>query len=241
MSRLIELLDRVREHTPRLAGFAAGGRNCDEFALIAQAAPQALADDPGLADVDADAFLLRPGRASHPALPDAAKILGDRIWGIRLPLFTLELTRSLIEIGCDYVLLDADGTDAALLTLPDLGILVPVDLRSDEGAIRAFAELGINGLLFRPEVREKPLSINLLITIQRVCGIIDRPLLLETPDGICGADLEVLRSVETTGLIVDVPPAGRLTALRRCMGDLPPRSESRMVRRAMPFSVDHGS
>ena len=238
MSRLIELLDRVREHTPRPAGFAASGRDRDEFALIAQATPQALADDPELAGVDADAFLLRPGRADHPALPDAAKVLGDRIWGIRLPMFTLELTKALVEIGCDYVILDADGTDAALLTLPDLGIVVTVDHRSDEGMIRAFAELAINGMLFRPAIREKPLSFNQLAAVQRVCGVIDRPLLLETPDGVCGADLEVLRSVETTGLIVDVPPAGRPAAVRRCMGELPPRSESRMVRRAMPFSID---
>ena len=237
MSRFIELLDRVREHTPRPAGFAASARSVGEFALIAQAPPEALADDPRLADTDADAFLLRLGSVDHPDLPAAAKALGDRIWGVRLPLFTLEQTRALVEIGCDYVIFDAAGTEAALLTLPDLGIVITVDHRSDEGIIRALAELAVNGLLFRPPIRESPLSFHTLANIQRVCGVIDRPMLLELPEGVCGTDLEVLRSVETTGLIVDVPPADRPAAVRRCMAELPPRSESRMVRRAMPFSV----
>lgn len=237
MSRFIELLDRVREHTPRPAGFAASGRSVDEFALIAQAAPAALADDPRLAAIDADAFLLRLASVDDPALPDAVEALSGRIWGIRLPLFTLEQTRSLVGIGCDYVIFDAAGTEAALLTLPDLGIVITVDHRSDEGMIRSLGELAINGLLFRPAIRESPLSFNTLANIQRVCGVIDRPLLLELPEGICGTDLEVLRSVETTGLIVEVPPADRPASVRRCMGELPPRSESRMVRRAMQFSV----
>ena len=237
MSRFIELLDRVREHTPRPAGFAASGRSLDEFALIAQAPPEALAGDPRLADIDADAFLLRLGSVDHPDLPAAAKALGDRIWGVRLPLFTLEQTRALVEIGCDYVIFDAAGTEAALLTLPDLGIVITVDHRSDEGIIRALSELAVNGLLFRPAIRESPLSFHTLASIQRVCGVIDRPLLLEMPEGVCGTDLEVLRSVETTGLIVEVPPAARAAAVRRCMAELPPRSESRMVRRAMPFSI----
>lgn len=237
MSRFIELLDRVREHTPRPAGFAASGRSLDEFALIAQTVPAALADDPRLAHSDADAFLLRLGSVDDPALPEAAKALAARIWGVRLPLFTLEHTKALIDIGCDYVVFDSAGTEAALLTLPDLGIVITVDHRSDEGIIRSLGELAINGLLFRPAIRESPLSFHTLATIQRVCGVIDRPLLLELPEGLCGTDLEVLRSVETTGLIVEVPPADRPDALRRCMSELPPRSESRMVRRAMQFSV----
>ena len=241
MSRLIELLDRVREHSPRPAGFAAGSRGCDEFALIAQAAPQALVDDPALAQVDADAFLLRPDGVDHPDLTAAAKALGDRIWGVRLPMFTLEPTKALVEIGCDYVMFDAAGTDAALLTLSDLGIVVSVHHRADEGMVRALGEMAINGLLYRPAIREAPLSFQTLANIQRVCGVVDRPLLLETPEGVCGAEMEVLRSVEATGLIVDVPPAGRPAAVRRCMRELPPRSESRMMRRAMPFTIgDHG-
>lgn len=241
MSRLIKLLDQVREHSPRPAGFAAGRTDSDEFALIAQAAPQALADDPELAHAEADAFLLRPDRVDHPALPAAAAALDGRIWGVRLPMFTLEPTKALVGIGCDYVTFDAAGTDAALLTLADLGIVVSVHHRADEGMVRALGELAINGLLFRPAIRETPLSFHTLANIQRVCGVVDRPLLLETPEGVCGADLEVLRSVETTGLIVDVPPAGRPAAVRRCMRELPPRSENRMVRRAMPFHVgDHG-
>ena len=237
MSRFIELLDRVREHTPRPAGFATSGRNLDEFALIAQASPQALADDAALAGACADAFLLRIGSVDHPALRDAAAALSGRIWGVRLPLFTLEQTKALITLGCDYVIFDAAGTEAALLTLPDLGIIITVDHRSDEGMIRSLGELAINGLLFRPAIRESPLSFHTLSNIQRVCGVVDRPLLLELPDGVCGTDLEVLRSVETTGVIVDVPPADRPTEVRRCMAELPLRSESRMVRRAMPFSV----
>ena len=183
MSRFIELLDRVREHTPRPAGFAASARSAGEFALIAQVSPDALAHDPRLADIDADALLLRLGSVDHPDLPAAAKALGDRIWGVRLPLFTLEQTRALVEIGCDYVIFDAAGTEAALLTLQDLGIVITVDHRSDEGIIRALAELAVNGLLFRPPIRESPLSFHTLANIQRVCGVIDRPMLLELPEG----------------------------------------------------------
>ena len=50
-------------------GFAASGRSLDEFALIAQAPPEALAGDSRLADIDADAFLLRIGSVDHPDLP----------------------------------------------------------------------------------------------------------------------------------------------------------------------------
>lgn len=237
MSHLIELLDRVREHTPRPAGFGGGGRSLDDFALIAQTGPQALADDQALAAACADAFLLRIGSVDHPALHDAAAALKDRIWGVRLPLLTLEQTTTLVELGCDYVIFDAAGTEAALLTMRDLGIFITVDHRSDEGMIRALGELAINGLLFQPAIHESPLSFHTLANIQRVCGVVDRPLLIELPDGVCGSDLEVLRSVETTGVIVDVPPADRPAEVRRCMVELPPRSESRMVRRALPFSV----
>ena len=237
MSRFIELLDRVREHSPRPAGFAAKTRNFDDFALIAQALPEELVKDPLLADIEVDAFLLQLGSVDHPTLAEAAKALGNHIWGVHLPLFTLEQTRFLVDIGCDFVIFDAAGTEAALLTLPDLGIVITVDHRSDEGIVRALSELAINGLLFRPAIHESPLSFHTLANIQRVCGSIDRPLLLQLPEGACDTDLEVLRSVEATGLIVDVPPAKRAASVRRCIEDLPPRSESRMVQRAMQFSV----
>lgn len=241
MSRFIELLDRVREQTPRPAGFGSSGRNLGEFALIAQAVPQALSDDPMLADTAADAFLLRLSNVDHPALAAAVNTLSGRIWGVRLPMFTLEQAKELIALGCDYIVFDAAGTEAALLTLKDLGIFITVDHRSDEGMIRTLAELSINGLLFRPAIRESPLSFHTLANIQRVCGVIDRPLLLELPEGMCATDLEALRSVETTGVIIDVPPASRPVEMRRRMAMLPPRSESRMVRRAMPFTFDDES
>ncbi len=236
MSRLIELLDRIREHTPRPAGFRSSDKNHGEFGLIAQLTPEALTDDPKLVNSGADAFLLQIGSLDHPDLPASADTLKGEIWGVRLPLFTLAETKELIRLGCDYVIFDAAGTEAGLLTLQDLGIVITVDHRSDEGMIRTLGELSINGLLFRPAIQESPLSFHTLANIQRVCGVIDRPLLIELPEGIGAADLEVLRSVETTGLINNVPPASQPAKIQNLMTRLPPRSEGRMIRRAVPFS-----
>ena len=212
MSKFIELLERVGDTAPSPLGFAAAtGRDAAlQMALLASVAAADVVEDPGIADADAAALLVE---TEYP-LPDAAaRVLKDKLWGVRLvpspAAYTVEQVEALVEQGCDFVVLESMDSVAAILNDEDLGTVVVLAADADEETSRAVAGLSFDAVLLRSAVTSRPLTLGDLVNIQKVRRRAGQPFLVETPEVLAQADVKALRNLGVDGLVVSVPPLER--------------------------------
>lgn len=232
MSKFIELMEKAGRQTNSPMGFAQAKDQSDvapQLVLVAGVLPEDLQKRPGLAETNADAFLVG-GLLEDSKLDSSTKSLSGRLWGARLPQFSASDVKGLMKMGCDYIVLESMDTEAAVLNEEDLGTVVALGGDLGDETIRSICELPVDAVLFSPAQRTQPMTIGHLASIQRVRGLTDKPLLVEAPLGLGQPDLEALRNLGISALIVDVPPANKITKVKAAIEGLPqpmPRRQSR--------------
>ena len=231
MSNFIEILEKVGETAPSPLGFAAatgGDDAAPQIALVARVSADDVAKDAGVAGADAAALLVETGFP----LPDAAAdALEDRLWGVRLlpspATYTAGQVAALVEQGCDFVVFESLNSEAAILNDEDLGKVVALSADADEEASRAIGDLPFDAALFAPGVGSGPLTQGDLVVMQKVRRLVGQPFLVETPEGLGKADVEVMRNLGVEGLVVDVPPLERATETAEAIRSLRRRPSRR--------------
>ena len=220
------MLEKAGREAPASIGFGqASGREdaSTEVVLVARVLTEDLAKNPRLAEANVDAFLLAPKSARDSTLGPSAKALGGRIWGVRLAKFSGAQVRTLLKKGCDFIVFERTETEAEVLNEDAVGTVVTLGSELAEEAIRATTELPLDAALFSPAQRTLPLTIENLIDIQRVLGLMDKPFIVEAPLGLGQGDLEALRNLGIAGLIVDMDSVGKIAELRGKIDGLPRR------------------
>ncbi len=237
MSKFIELLERVGETAPAPLGFAAATDRDDaapQIALIARVTGDDLAQDPQIAGADAAGLLVE---TKYPMPEAAAEALEDRLWGVRLvpspAPCTVEQVETLVEQGCDFVVLESMDSAAEILNDEDLGKVLVLDADADEETSRAVAELAFDAVLLGSAVAGRPLTLGDLVHVQKVRRLAGQPFLVECAEGLDKADLEALRNLGVDGLIVAVPPLERAAETRDAIRSLRRRSPRRQRSNAL--------
>ena len=234
MSKFIELIEKAGQQTNSPMGFAqARGQSgvAPQLILVARVLPKDLQKQPSLAETNADAFLVG-GLLEDRKLDSSTKSLSGQLWGARLSQFGASEVKRLMKMGCDYIVLESMDTEAAVLNEEDLGTVITLGGDLGEEAIRSICELPVDAVLFSPAQRAQPMTIGHLASIQRVRGLTDKPLLVEAPLGLGEPDLKALRNLGISALIVDVPPATKITKVKASIEGLPPRMPPRESRDA---------
>ena len=227
MSRFIDLMEKAGQQAPSPMGFTrhSGGPDmAPQIVLAARLRADDLKKEPGLAEANAEAFLVAPSDEDT-ELSAVAESLGEQLWGVRLVQFSAAQANQLMEKGCDFIVFESMETEAAVLNKEDLGKIVTLGPDLGEEVIRSACELPVDGILFSP-VRGT-LTVGSLVNIQRVRGITDKPFIVEAPEGLSQGDLEALRNLGVNGLIVDLTPLDKIEEVKGMIDSLPRRRPRR--------------
>ena len=238
MSKFIDALNEAGQGPSAPMGFGASvaSKGPPEIVLVARVMPDELAKTPRLRDAAADGFLVAApeGKAALDAVSEA---LSGLTWGVRNELFRAGDAAVLPESGCDFIVFESMYTEAGVLNTEDFGVVPTVDLEGarlsqmEDEDIRALSRLNVGAFLFGPSLRTLPLTIQAAIGIEKVLGLVHKPLVVEAPEGIDKADIEVLRDIGVSGLIVDLDSSAdmdRIAKIRTDIETLPkPKPKSR--------------
>ena len=231
MSKLIDRLEKLGEPAATPMGFGAASRSNEgplSLLLIGATTLTELKKSPKLLDTKVDAVAVSVD-LSEEGLADG--LVGtdkdrDRLWGVRVNAVSEDQAQQLKETGCDFLIFDAEDTDAAVLNDEELGKLLNVGHELDEEVGRAIQDLPIDGVLFSPQGDLLPLTVKKLIELKKVSGLVDKPLVIEAPSSLGQADLEALRDAGIGGLVVQLSEGDAIGALRESIAALPRRKPS---------------
>ena len=244
MSKLIETLERTADYTATPIGFGAASRQQDtpaSMALIGMVSSENLAKRPKLAEAPVDAILVSVKPRGLRALNKLADSpLADRLWGVHLTETDDTQAKEIKKKGCDFILFNPDSTPASLLNDADLGMLMSVGPDLSEDAARAIQDLPIDAALYLPEQDLLPLTVQKLIDIQVVRGLLDKPFLLATPASMEPPDLEALRNAGIAGLALDLSSTQDIARTKKAIANLPRRKPTPTSRHVVAPQASHG-
>lgn len=233
MSRLIDMLERSGERAAAPLGFGSASARqaaAPQVLLIARVLSEKLKEDPALAEADADAFLVGARSTDDSTLDMIGQTLEKRVWGVRLPEFTAAQAKALKDKGCDFIVFESMDTEAAVLNEESLGVIVTASHDVGDEVARAMRGLPLDGVLYSPSLRSFPLTVQALVDIRKVLGLLGGPFVVEAPNGIASGDIEALRNLGIAGLVSDLDAAGdleKLAKLRTDIAKLPRRRPKR--------------
>ena len=202
---------------------SSGQQSNPDMVLVARGLPDETGKKAKLVTDAADAFLEGPGSVDKLDVKDVAKRMEKHVWGVRAAEFDADQVRHLVDGGCDFIVFESMSTEAAVLNQEEPAIVATVSSDLGEQAIRAINDLQVDAVLFSPPQRDLPLTVEKLIDIQLVLGMVEMPFLIEAPLGMGAADLEVLRNLGVAGVIVDASPPEKIVELRSAIDGLPRR------------------
>ena len=248
MSKLIDMLEKAGQQLPGPMGFGPAterGAERNQIVLLARVLSDVLAKDRSLTEAQADAFLVG---GNLDEAEEVANALGDHTWGFRNTGLTAADASKLAESGCDFVVFESFESEAAVLNIEDLGVVVTVDADMDDETVHSLGALPVGAALVSPSLRELPLTVQTAANIQKLARLVGKPTIVEAPEGIGGQDIEVLRNIGVAGLIVDLDDTGdldRIAKTREAIAKLPKRLPKSPRRDALlpqvGFTADAGA
>ena len=227
MSKLIEMLDRTQSVSEGI-GFGASRRRAAaaSVVVIGRTTAGELADDPGLAEHSADAALVALDASDAGAVARVGAALKGTLWGARVGSVSAADAKGLREAGCDFIVFDAEDTEAAVLNDREIGKILAHDPDApdfDEEAAKAIRTLDIDAALLTPPDGLLPLTVQRLLDIQAARAPVGRRTLLTAPAELGGADIEALRNAGVMGLVASLARGDDLRRMRDAIAGLPRR------------------
>ena len=242
MSKLIDRLEKVGQHAPIPLGFSAASRRDEpapEMVVIGRATSEDLAKKPDLAEANVYAILVSGDRWEGRVFNRVTKSLRERVWGVAVSGIDQDQAGKLQEKGCDFLVISAHDTAAGVLNNEELGKLLAVGPGLDEEVARAIQELPIDGALYSPEEPLLPLTVQKLIDVQIVRGLLDKSFVVAAPPDMGRTELQAFRDAGIGGLVVELSSTDAITRMNEAIADLPRRKTRPASRDAMvphPFS-----
>ena len=234
MSKLIEMLDKTSENSPSPLGFgAASGRipTNPSIVLIGQATADEVTGNSALADSKADAFLVTMTSPDSNALDGIQKAFKDRLWGVRVGALSEEQASRLKEKGCDFVVFDPENTSAAVLNDEELGSIIAINADLDEETGGAITGLSLDAAIYAPGESLLPLTVQRLIEVQLVRGLVGKHFLISVPAGMTPSDFEALKSAGIAGMVMNLSSHEDIAKAKEAIGNIPNRRPKSRDRR----------
>lgn len=226
MSKFVDALSKVGHDAPVAMGFGPGARGREassQILLVGRLTPKELSKSPDLAESKVDALLLWLDSWDEGALDKVADHLKDRLWGARVGGIETKQAESLRKKGCDFLLFDADGTEAGVLDDEEIGKLIPVTSELDEDVARAVNDLPIDGTFYTPNDDIFPLTVRHMIDVGLVRGLLDKHFIMAVPTGVTAADLGAMVGGGIAAVAVELSSASKVAKLKKTIDGLAPR------------------
>ena len=255
MSRFIDMLKQAIEGKAQRIGFGAALVQVKRRPLLLMAKLDGLnsqlASD--VANRGADAVVL-PIRSAEERRADAnvcctgdldavKAALGDTPWGALSPSFSSEDVEKLKELGCDFVVFEAEKTPSALLEETIGKVLVVTPAISDVMA-RMVDQLPVDAVLLKDYASTEPyVTVQQLMDFRRIMSLSRKPLIISVAEDYDTTGLRNLRDAGIGGIIfrvIDADSAERLKSLHEAIQALP-ASRKRTVEREAPVLPQVGA
>ena len=220
MSRFIDELCKVGQKSTTPMGFGSGTASTSDdsqMILAASVSNTLIVNNPTLANASTDVFLVS-GEGQD--LDRIDSTLTGKIWGVRSCQFTATQGTQLAEKGCDFIVFESMLTEASLLNLNDLGIVATLSSEMSEETIRSISDLQIDAVLYSPPLRTLPMTIEVASNIQKVLSLLDKPIIVEAPEGAGSPELELLRNIGVASVLVGLRNKKQLSKLSKVKDDI---------------------
>lgn len=241
MSKLLDLLERIRDGAPAPLGFgAARTENLPGMALIGRTRratrPSRGRRPRGLsraAVTHLDAAIVDRGNSAD-YLAEMGRLLDDLPWGAAVTDLAAADAAALRESGADLVALTLNGSAAALADAENLARLLIAEPDWDDRELRAIAALPVDALILDLTAVAGPWTLADLVKVGALSRRVDKYILVEVSQPPNAPDLAALRDIGVNGLIasLETMDAAALAALKSDLRNMPRPRPRRRERRA---------
>ena len=241
MSKLLDLLERIRDGAPAPLGFgAARTETLPGMALVGRASratrpsrgrrPRGLSRA-AVASLDA-AIVDRGGSTDY--LTEMGLLLADLPWGAAVTELTESDAAALGESGADLVVATPESAAAALTGEENLARLLLASADWDDRELRAVAALPVDAFILDLTAVTGPWTLADLVKVGVISRRADKYVLVAVSQAPAAKDLVALRDMGVNGLIVplETMDAAALAALKADLRAMPRPRPRRRERRA---------
>lgn len=235
MSKFLDVLERIRDGESAPLGFAAArAQKLPGIALVGLVSKGHAKSIKVATDVAVDAVFV-----AGSAGPDALKKLTQSVkapWGAQVTSLAEEDAQAYQDSGCDLLVFNLDGTAASALASENIARILCVDTGIEETELRTIASLPVDAFLISMKSVSGAWTLRDLATLGFISRRVDKYILVEVSEAPGNKDLETLRDVGVSALVMDVGSAGAegLGALKTALLEMPrPTSRSRQRSRAI--------
>lgn len=231
MSKFLDVLERIRDGESAPLGFAAArGQKLPGIALVGLVSQGHARGIELAGDAPVDALFV-----SGAAGPEGLKKLTGSVkipWGAQVSTLGEEDAQAYQDQGSDLLVFNLEGTAASALASENIARILCVDTGIEEPELRTIASLPVDAFFVSMTGVTGPWTLRDLATLGFISRRVDKYILVEVSQPPGKKDLEALRDVGVSALVMDVGLAGAegLSALRTALLEMP-RATSRSRRR----------
>lgn len=223
MSRFLDKLERIWAGKAQPIGFGpqTAKAKSPAMAIVTRLSP----GEPDMAALSgeegADALLVSIDDLERGAetLSRVSQVAGDIPLGVSVKAVTKDDVEQLIELGCDFLLFNANEVPAAILSETRIGKVMEVDPSLSDSLARTIARLPIDAVFFSAE--QQLLSVRQLMDYARLASLVGKPSLVALPAAPRREDIEGLWQAGVRGLVL-TPERQRLSQVKEMIQALPP-------------------
>lgn len=228
MSKFVDKLTRLSRSTGPSIGFRQSQTMPSRGMLLAAeiaGSDVSLAKGAVAADIDALVVKIDSLVGQVDALKEAAKLAVNTPWGVHINKLGSDDAATLRDLGCDFVVVNAAASPAAILSEEDLGKILIVDAGWTDGMVRVIDQVALDAVfLDADETEAAGFSLQRLLLCQRVASLARKPLLVSAPQVINSTGVQALHSIGVEGVLyryAEDGSAGPLQKLKKAIDNLP--------------------
>jgi hypothetical protein len=241
MSKFLDFLERIREGAPAPMGFgAARAEKLPGMALVGLISGDHSNGVGVVSEIKPDAALIA-GVDSPEGLKKLTESLPSLPWGASVSSLTQEEAQAYQDNGADLLTFTLEGTSASALSGDEITRVLCLDPSIEQEELRTIASLPVDAFLLSMTSVSGSWTLKDLATVGAISRRVDKYILLEVSQPPGEKDLEALRDIGVSGLVVDVGAvaSSSLSQLKTALLEMPrPRPPRRGRSRAiLPGSV----
>jgi hypothetical protein len=228
MSRFAEKLRSLSKSSSAPMGFhpAASEVRSPSMLLIVGLSETQVKEAGAVADIAADAGLIVSEGVGAKTVKQVIEAVGNVPVGVAVKGMPEKEIDELVNLGCDFVVLDIAGA-AAILSKKEVGRFLTIERSLDEGLVRAINSFEVDGVLISSS-GDSVITVERLLVCRRSVELLEKPVIIMLP---CLATKEELISLWQAGVdgvvSTSTQPIGALSELKKMLSDLPRRARNR--------------
>jgi hypothetical protein len=224
MSRFVDKLKRLHQTEPQPMGFmlnrvATEKPRLQVVALVAAESLEKVSE--GLKSADAAVIEINKSEDIE-TLGKVCQVGDDVPGGGWLKAAKGGILKKATESACDFVVFTS-AAPIALTQKDKMGRILEIDITLSEGLLRTVNDLPVDAVLVSGKSEDISFTLNRVMFIQRLCYLVNKPILVSISDNATEADLQVLWDMGISGVVVETSnekSVEKLAELRGIIGKL---------------------